>query len=190
MELLSMERQNNSSPMLIRKGYFAFLWTSLEYWTPLKSLFYACNESVKLTSEFKRDKPIGYVRPFPQKMQRISRGWHKGCTKGRPCLVHPSSSPPKLNWGQLYFHSHLPSSSPELGNNPRCSDHTRPLNLRKISVIVHQLGWAQNSYQVRYCTRLPSQPDNITPGLIVLLRPGLQSASLQNIHGLFYICFA
>lgn len=84
-ELLSMERQNNSSPMLIQRGYFAFLWTTgLEYWTPLKSLFYASKESVKLTSEFKRDKPIGYVRPFPQKYKEFQEADTKAAPKVGP----------------------------------------------------------------------------------------------------------
>lgn len=84
-ELLSMERQNNSSPTLIRRGYFASLWTTgLENWTPLTSLFYASNESVKLTSEFKRNKPIGCVRPFPQKYKEFQEAEAKAAPKVGP----------------------------------------------------------------------------------------------------------
>lgn len=86
-ELLSMERQNNSSPTLIRRGYFASLWTTgLEYWTPLKSLFYASNESVKLTSEFKKA-----IRPFPQKYTEFHEAEAKSAPKGGPVpCAHPA----------------------------------------------------------------------------------------------------
>lgn len=94
-ELLSMERQNNSSPMLTGRRCFAYLWaTGLECQTLPKSLFYASCESAKLATEL-RGTGQRICKSLSSKQQRISRCWSKGCTRGRSCSGHPSSSHPQ-----------------------------------------------------------------------------------------------